>query len=141
MGFGADGTRQTLKAGQRSNLVVTAEELLLGQPCCRSYTQSGAVAGTSPSLGDPKLLCARSDVHVKAWAVGDGQRTRTVRCDGVGSYPSADVDNSKAPDVHRAEGDGERTISVELDALHNGFRYRVPTEVLVPVEGPQIRAP
>ena len=37
-GFGADGTRQTLKAGQRSNLATTAEELLLLQPCRLSYT-------------------------------------------------------------------------------------------------------
>ena len=34
-----------------------------------------------------------------------------------------------------------RTISVELEALHNGFRYQVPTEVCVPVEGPHIQAP
>ena len=34
-----------------------------------------------------------------------------------------------------------RTISVEPEALHYGFRYQVPTEVCVPVEGPQIQAP
>ena len=32
------------------------------------------------------------------------------------------------------------TISVEPGALHNGFRYQVPTDVLVPVEGHQIQA-
>jgi len=52
-------------------VVVTAEELLLRQPCHRSHTQSAAIASTSRNLGEPNLLCTRSDVHVKAWAVGD----------------------------------------------------------------------
>jgi hypothetical protein len=56
---------------QTFDVVVTAEELLLGQPCRRSQTQSGAVARTSPSIYDRNLLCTRSDEHVKRWTVGD----------------------------------------------------------------------
>ena len=44
---------------------------------------------------------------------------------GVSSYSSAVV---------------RRTTSVELEALHNGYRYEVPIEVFVRVEGPQIQA-
>ena len=44
---------------------------LLRQPCRRSHAHSAAIASTSRNLGEPKLLCTRSDVHVKAWAVGD----------------------------------------------------------------------
>ncbi len=45
-----------------------------------------------------------------------------------------------ASDVHRAEWIERRTISVESEALHNGYRYEVPIEVFVRVEGPQIQA-
>ena len=85
------------------------------------------------------MLCTCSDVHVEACTAGDLQRARAVRCDRIGSYPSVGF-KSIPPDVHRAEGDGERTISVELDAYQEGFRHRVSTEVLVAVEGPQIKA-
>jgi len=37
----------------------------------RSYTYSRAAASTCRSLDEPKLLCTRSDVDVKASAVGD----------------------------------------------------------------------
>src|SRR5439155_22454404 len=47
-------------------------------------------------------------------------------------YPARGLDNNRAPDVHSAEWIERRTISVEPEALHNGFRYLVPTEVLVP---------
>ena len=51
------------------------------------------------------------------------------------------VEDNRASDVHRAEGIERRTISVEAEALHNGYRYEVPIEVFVRVEGPQVRAP
>ena len=67
----ADRTRQTLKAGQRSSLATTAEELLPPwQPCRRSYAHSEA-GRTGRSLESPNLLCSRPDVYVKSWAVGD----------------------------------------------------------------------
>ena len=66
--FGADRTRQTPIVIQTFDVVVTADELLLRQPCRRPYTYSGC---TPRSQVDPELLCTRSDVHVKVWAVGD----------------------------------------------------------------------
>ncbi len=56
---------------QTFDVVVTAEELLLRQTCRRSYTYSGEVARTYINLDEPKLLCARPDIHVPAWAVSD----------------------------------------------------------------------
>src|SRR5262249_25079495 len=64
-----------------------------------------------------------------------------VRVHRIGSRTSGGVENKRAPDSHSAEWIGRRTISVELEALHNGFRYEIPTEVLVPVEAPHIQAP
>src|SRR5205814_99534 len=111
--------------------------LLLGQPCCHSHTESGTVAEATAGLDDPKLLCACSDVHVEACTPGDLERARAVRCNRIDSYRSAVLMNIPA-DVHRAEGDGERTISVELNTYQQGFRHRISTEVLVAVEGPDI---
>jgi len=53
---------------------------------------------------------------------------------------TAKPDDDRAPDIHSAEWIERRTISVEPEALHNGFRYQVPTEVFVPVESPHIQA-
>ena len=39
------------------------------------------------------------------------------------------------------EGIVRHTVSVEPEALHNGFRNQVPTDVYVRVPGPHIRAP
>ena len=70
--FGQRGSNAlTLKAGQWSSLATTAEELLPPwHPCRRSYAQpdAGSIGG---GLGSPNLLCTRSDVYVKTWAVGD----------------------------------------------------------------------
>ena len=80
----------------------------------------------------PNLLCTRPDVYIK---VGDmpgpgDQGACAVRCDCIGSWPSGGVENNRAPDVHSAECIERGTISVEPEALHNGFRYQVPTDVL-----------
>ena len=128
--------------GQRSSLATTAEELLLRQPSRRSPAHSGGerIRG---GLDSPNLLCTRPDVYIEGWSYA-GRRWQgacAVWVHRIGSYPSGSVENNRAPDVHRAECVERRAISVELEALHNGFRYEVPTEVFVPVEGPQIQAP
>jgi hypothetical protein len=56
---------------QTFDLLVTAEQLLLRQPCRRSHAQSDAGASTSRNLGGPKLLCTGPHADVKTRAVGD----------------------------------------------------------------------
>ena len=69
---------------------------------------------------------------LKLGPLGIDMCARAVRCDRIDSYPAGDVDDNRAPDVHRAECIERRTISVEPGALHNGFRYQVPPRSAYP---------
>jgi hypothetical protein len=115
---------------QTFDVVVTAEQFLLRHAYRRSYAHSDA--GRRIGGGDlesPNLLCTRPDVYIESWGYA-GPRCQgacAVRCDCIGSWPSGDVENKRAPDVHSAEWIERGTISVEPEALHNGFRYQVPT--------------
>ncbi len=124
----------------KHDVAVTAEELLLRHAYRRSHAHPNA-GRTGGGLESPNLLSTRPDVYVESWAVSDRQRAGAVWCDRIGSYPSGGIDNNRASDIHSAEWIERRTISVEPEALHNGFRYEAPTEVFVPVEGPQIQPP
>ncbi len=107
-----------------------SSQLLLRHAYRRSYAHSDA--GRRIGGGDlesPNLLCTRPDVYIESWGYA-GPRCQgacAVRCDCIGSWPSGDVENNRAPDVHSAEWIERGTISVEPEALHNGFRYQVPT--------------
>ena len=57
------------KPFNRSDASMSSELLPPWQPCRRSYTYSRGAS--TYNLVGPNLLCTRSDVHVKAWAVGD----------------------------------------------------------------------
>jgi hypothetical protein len=127
---------------QTSDVVVTADELLLRHAYRRSYAHSDA-GRIGRGLESPNLLSTRPDVYIESrgYAGPRCQGACAVCCDCIDSWPSGDVENNRAPDIHRAEWIERRTISVEPEALHNGFRYQAPTHVCVPVEGPQIQAP
>src|SRR6267154_477542 len=76
------------------------EELLLRHAYRRSYAHSDA--GRRIGGGDlesPNLLCARPDVYIESWGYA-GPRCQgacAVRCDCIGSWPSGDVENKRAP--------------------------------------------
>jgi hypothetical protein len=114
---------------QTFDVVVTARELLLRQTYRRSPAHSGGARSVGGALDSPNLLCTRPDVYIESWGYA-GPRCQgacAVRCDCIGSWPSGDVGNNRAPDVHSAEWIERGAISVEPEALHNGFRYQVPT--------------
>src|SRR6476660_6326280 len=120
-----------------------SSELLLRQAYRRSPAQSGGATPIGGALDSPNLLCTRPDVYIESWGYAGSRRQGAcaVWCDRIGSYRSGDVEDNRAPDVNRAERIERRTISVKAEALHNGYRYEVPIEVFVRVEGPQVRAP
>ena len=96
----------------------------------RSYAHSDAGRRIGGGDLESPNCCAPGPTYIlKAWGYA-GPRCQgacAVRCDCIGSRPSGDVENNRAPDVHSAEWIERGTISVEPEALHNGFRYQVPT--------------
>src|SRR6476646_5000620 len=109
---------------QTSDVVVTADELLLRHAYRRSYAHSDA--GRRMGGGDlesPNLLCTRPDVYIESWGYA-GPRCQgacAVCCDCIGSWPSGGVENNRAPDVHSAEWIERRTISAESETKGRFF--------------------
>ena len=115
-----------------------SSELLLRHAYRRSHAHSDAGRIGVGGLESPNLLCTRPDVYIESWGYA-GRRCKgacAVWRDCIGSWPSGGVENNRASDIHSAEWIERRTISVEPEPLHNGFRYEVPTEVCEPIEGP-----
>src|SRR4029453_245353 len=120
-----------------------SSELLLRHACRRAYAHSDGGRIWVGDLESPNLLCTRPDVYIERWRYAGRrcQRACEIRVYRIGSWTSGGVENNRAPDIHSAEWIERRTISVEPEALHNGFRYQVPAELCVPIEGPQIQPP
>jgi hypothetical protein len=52
---------------QTSDVVVTADELLLWDSYRRSLGHSGGAIALGAALDNPNLLCPRPDVYIESW--------------------------------------------------------------------------